>query len=125
MLDHITITTKDFEKTISFYEKLLRTLGIQELVEYKNEVVGFGKDKPFFWIGANDNRHPVSQNIHLGFVAENKDQVEEFYKVAIEQGATNNGKPGYRVESHEGYYACFVLDFDGNNIEAVFREATS
>ena len=122
MFNHITITSSDFEKSVHFYENVLDTLGIKKLTEYKNEVVGFGTEKPFFWVAATDAEHLVSKNTHLAFNSASKSIVCEFYNKAIELGAKDNGKPGYREQYDKGYYACFVIDLDGNNIEAVFRE---
>ncbi len=122
MFDHITITSSDFERSVNFYENTLSILGIMKLTEYKNEVVGFGIEKPFFWVGATDTQHPVSKNVHLAFTSTRKEAVDAFYKKAIELGGKDNGKPGYREQYHKGYYACFVFDLDGNNIEAVCRE---
>lgn len=122
MFDHITITSSDFEKSIIFYEKILGSLGIKKLSEYKNVVVGFGIEKAFFWVSASNIEHPVSKNIHLAFSSVDKEAVDLFYQKAIELGAKDNGKPGYREQYHKGYYACFVFDLDGNNIEAVCKE---
>lgn len=121
MFDHITISTKDFEKSVSFYENILLVLDIKKISEYNNEVTGFGIDRPVFWIGKSDSSHMPSTNIHIAFMAKNKEQVDAFYNIALRLGGKDNGAPGYR-EYHKGYYACFVLDLDGNNIEAVFRE---
>jgi catechol 2,3-dioxygenase-like lactoylglutathione lyase family enzyme len=122
MFDHITITSENYIKMISFYEKTLSVLGVVKQVEYAGEVVGFGRERTIFWIGISNEKHLKTTNLHLSFIAESKYEVDMFYKTAIENGATDNVKPGYRNDYHTGYYACFVFDLDGNNLEAVFRE---
>jgi len=71
-----------------------------------------------FWIGAGE---PQTPRTHVAFRAANEEEVDEFYRAAIEAGGTDNGAPGERPHYHEGYYAAFVRDPDGYNIEAVFH----
>jgi predicted lactoylglutathione lyase len=81
------------------------------------EVGGFGDDFPFFWIGRRD-RGPDS-GVHVAFTAENRETVDAFHAAALEAGGTDNGGPGVRELYHPDYYGAFVLDPDGNNVEAV------
>jgi catechol 2,3-dioxygenase-like lactoylglutathione lyase family enzyme len=84
--------------------------------------VAYGIDFPTFWI---DVFHPHSVKQHTAFRAESRGQVDAFHEAALLAGGTDNGQPGLRSGKYPpGYYAAFVLDPDGNNIEAVFREAT-
>ncbi len=81
--------------------------------------VGFGADgKPFYWIGAGDGR---SAPVHVAFTAKSRAAVDAFYQAALKAGGKDNGTPGLRPHYHADYYGAFVLDVDGNNIEAVSR----
>jgi len=82
--------------------------------------VGFGIDYPMFWI---DVLHPHGVRQHTAFRAVSRQQVNDFYAAATLVGGRDNGAPGLRTDGYPpGYYAAFVLDPDGNNIEAVLRE---
>ena len=120
MIDHIGIDVKDFAKSKAFYEKALAPLGYEKIKEFDFEggIAGFGiGGKPDFWIGKGGNR----QEIHVAFRATSRKQVDDFYAAAIAAGGTDNGKPGLRPEYHANYYGGFVIDFDGNNVEAAFH----
>lgn len=119
MFDHITLTVRDYKKSRSFYEQILVSLHMSPLHEEMGVVTGYGSDRPFFWISATDSTHPISTNVHVAFTCESREQVVAFYTAALAAGARDNGAPGLRPEYHENYYAAFVLDLDGNNIEAV------
>lgn len=122
MLDHIGISVSDYQKAKALYTAALSPLGITFVMEVTPEETGgfwyggFGKaGKPDFWIG---NGHKATSGVHVAFVA-TRAQVDAFYKAALAAGAKDNGPPGLRPEYHPNYYAAFVLDADGNNIEAV------
>jgi catechol 2,3-dioxygenase-like lactoylglutathione lyase family enzyme len=122
MFDHVSFPVKDYAAAKAFYEKALAPLGVKLLMEIPREhtggigVCGFGVDQPQFWIG--EGAH-TNQRIHVAFAARNHAEVEAFYAAAMAAGATDNGKPGPRPHYHEHYFGGFVLDLDGNNIEAV------
>jgi catechol 2,3-dioxygenase-like lactoylglutathione lyase family enzyme len=125
MLDHIGVSVSDFATSRDFYAHALAALGLQKLMEYEDPdgrpQAGFGAGgKPFFWIGGSDRPRGGT---HIAFEAESRAEVEEFYKAAIEAGGRDNGGPGLRPHYHENYYGAFVLDPDGNNIEAVCHHA--
>ena len=83
--------------------------------------VGYGVDYPVFWI---DRFHPHSVKQHTAFAAKSRAQVDAFHAAALKAGGADNGPPGLRdtaIGYPPGYYAAFVLDPDGNNLEAVFR----
>jgi catechol 2,3-dioxygenase-like lactoylglutathione lyase family enzyme len=120
MFDHITITASDYGKSRAFYEVTLASLNMKSLYEEKDIVTGFGVDRPIFWISKHDAEHPVSTNVHIAFRCESRELVDAFYQAAMAAGAKDNGAPGLRPQSHENYYAAFVLDPDGNNVEAVY-----
>jgi len=121
MLDHIGIAVADFATSRDFYLRALAALGFEKLVEFPKAdggaADGFGAGgKPFFWIATGDR---PKGGLHVAFAADSRAEVDEFYKAAIEAGARDNGAPGLRPHYHEHYYGAFVLDPDGNNIEAV------
>ena len=126
MLDHICIGVADYQKARDFYEKVLPTLGYGIMKEHEN-FGGFGRDgKPSFWIGQGapgfywDESHGVGRApIHVAFTAGSREQVDEFYKAALAAGGKDYGAPGVREIYHPHYYGAFIIDLDGNNIEAV------
>ena len=118
MIDHVGFDVSDYERSRAFYEKALAPLGLKLLMEPAPEIGGFGEDgKPFFWIGARD---PVPQSeLHVAFAVDDRETVNAFHAAALEAGGTDNGGPGIRELYHPTYYGAFVLDPDGNNVEAV------
>lgn len=119
MLDHIALRTKKFAALVGFYEACLEPLGYAKLAAYEGGA-GFGKETPSLWIG--DSKEGPS-SVHLAFESPTRKAVDAFYKAAIAGGAKDNGKPGIRADYSPTYYAAFVIDPDGNNIEAVCMKA--
>jgi catechol 2,3-dioxygenase-like lactoylglutathione lyase family enzyme len=118
MLDHIGINVSDYDRSRDFYERALAPLGFSCLMEPVPRTGGFGRDgKPWFWI--TDQREPTSQNVHVAFTAPDRATVDAFHAAALQAGGTDNGGPGVREIYHPHYYGAFVLDPDGNNVEAV------
>lgn len=119
MIAHTSIPVSNYKKSKAFYVKVLKTLGYKNNMEY-GEAAGFNDGKNTdFWIGTNEKG---VINLHVAFEAKSKKEVEQFYKIAIEAGAKDNGKPGYRKDYWPGYYAAFVFDPDGHNIEVVYYD---
>jgi predicted lactoylglutathione lyase len=117
MIAHTSLSVSDYRKSKQFFKAALKPLGYQNNMEF-GESAGFNDGKNTdFWISAGKGVKPT----HLAFEAGTQQQVEGFYKAALEAGARDNGAPGYRDYS-PGYYAAFVLDPDGNNIEAVWYD---
>ena len=117
MIAHTSVPVSDFAKSKAFYIAALAPLGYRNNMEYDDDV-GFNDGKNTdFWIG---RKSPVVPE-HIAFEASNRKQVEEFYKAALAAGGKDNGKPGYR-DYWPGYYAAFVYDPDGNNVEAVWYD---
>jgi catechol 2,3-dioxygenase-like lactoylglutathione lyase family enzyme len=114
MIDHIQLNVADFEKSATFYAAVLEALGLPPME--KNDYF-FTFDELF--VGKPEPGHTIS-HVHLAFQAEDQAMVARFHKAAIAAGGTDNGGPGERPY-HPGYYGAFVLDPDGNNIEAVFH----
>jgi catechol 2,3-dioxygenase-like lactoylglutathione lyase family enzyme len=116
-LDHVGLDVCDYERSRSFYEQALAPLGMKLMMEPVPGVGGFGSDFPFFWIGERE-RGPDS-GAHVAFTAEDREIVDAFHAAALEAGGRDNGGPGLREIYHPTYYGAFVLDPDGNNVEAV------
>ena len=127
MIDHTGIGVADVARSARFYDAALGPLGLHRVMQLPPndgaDAVGYGVDYPVFWI---DRFHPHSVRQHTAFAASSRAAVDAFYIASLKAGGTDNGSPGLRDTSRgypPGYYAAFVIDPDGNNIEAVFREA--
>ena len=124
MIDHMGISVRDVGKSKAFYLKALETLGYILCMDDPDGVSfrvpkGHGKGNDpagEFWI-YEDN--PMVPRIHVAFSAASCEHVDAFFAAALDAGGTDNGEPGLRPEYHADYYAAFVLDPDGYNIEAV------
>ncbi|KAF1850617.1 glyoxalase/bleomycin resistance protein/dioxygenase [Cucurbitaria berberidis CBS 394.84] len=121
MLDHIGITVPAarFEEVINWYLAALAPLGYTMQKEYPGHGVGLGPDKlsmPFFIAAKGEEQVAAT---HIAFRATNRTAVEAFYEEAVKAGGKCNGKPGWRHQYHPKYYAGFVLDPVGNNVEVV------
>jgi catechol 2,3-dioxygenase-like lactoylglutathione lyase family enzyme len=119
LIDHIQLVVRDLSASRRFYTSIFDSLKIP--------IGGSGDD--YFWadelfISSAESQaaqgHLTGRH-HLAFQAENRDMVEAFYKAALSAGGKDNGAPGEREQYHPGYFAAFVLDPDGNNIEAVYH----
>jgi len=122
-LDHISLSVSDFEAAKAFYLAALKPLGIGLVMEPPRTATGgigaagLGTGgKPFFWIAGAGKATPAT---HIAFTADSRAEVDAFYAAAMAAGARDNGKPGLRAHYHPDYYGAFVLDADGNNVEAV------
>ena len=127
MIDHTGIGVVDVARSAAFYDAALRALEMRRVMQLPEstgvDAVGYGIDYPVFWI---DRFHPHSVKQHTAFGARSRAAVDAFHAAALKAGGTDNGAPGLRDTAKgypRGYYAAFVLDPDGNNIEAVFRES--
>lgn len=123
MIDHTGIGVANVAVSAAFYDAALGALGMRRSMQMPADVgtdgIGYGFDYPIFWI---DRFHPHSTRQHTAFVAKSLAQVDAFYKAALKAGGKDNGAPAARAnQSSPIYYAAFVLDPDGNNIEAVYR----
>jgi catechol 2,3-dioxygenase-like lactoylglutathione lyase family enzyme len=116
-VDHVALEVRDYARSKAFYEKALAPLGIGLMMEPAPTVGGFGSDRPFFWIKQR-GRQPVT-GVHVAFTTEDRRVVDAFHTAALDAGGTDNGGPGLREIYHPTYYGAFVLDPDGNNVEAV------
>ena len=125
MIDHISFRVRDVDASRAFYVAALAPLGYGVIMEFPG-AVGMGKSgKPSFWFGSEqpsywtDVHGAATAPIHIALVAQDRAAVDAFYAAAIAAGAKDFGGPGLRPHYHPGYYGAFVLDPDGNNIEAV------
>jgi catechol 2,3-dioxygenase-like lactoylglutathione lyase family enzyme len=117
MIAHTTLAVSDYQASKAFYRKALAPLGYENNMEF-GDAAGFNDGKNTdFWIAKMDPVVPT----HLAFEAKSKLEVEAFYKTALAAGGKDNGGPGYR-DYWPGYYAAFVYDPDGHNIEAVWYD---
>jgi catechol 2,3-dioxygenase-like lactoylglutathione lyase family enzyme len=122
VIDHISFGITDFAKSTAFYSNALAPLGMTRLFDVPQEhtggvkVTGYGKDRPVFWIS---EEKATTGMLHVALQATSREAVDAFYVAALAAGGTDNGAPGLRPHYHADYYAAFVLDPDGHNIEAV------
>jgi catechol 2,3-dioxygenase-like lactoylglutathione lyase family enzyme len=117
MYDHLSLKVKEYKKSRRFYEKALAPLGIKLQGEYDGSTAGFGPgESTHLWISEGQ---PASTGVHIAFAAPSRAAVGSFHTAAMEAGGRDNGAPGIRESYSPTYYAAFVIDPDGNNIEAV------
>lgn len=118
MIDHLGLHSTDVARTVAFLEKALAPLGYKKQIEMpEHNVAAFGESPEHaqLWVGPSKTASPV----HLALSAKTRADVDAFYEAAIAAGAKDNGKPGLRAHYHANYYGAFVIDVDGNNLEAV------
>jgi catechol 2,3-dioxygenase-like lactoylglutathione lyase family enzyme len=116
MLDHIGLTVADAARARAFYDRALAPLGITVMMTGP-EHAGYGSQgKPYFWIGTGPS---PAGHVHVAFTTPDRKTVDAFHAAALAAGGRDNGGPGLRPHYHPDYYAAFVLDPDGHNIEAV------
>ena len=128
MIDHASVSVSDPAASKAFYEAALAPLGYRVVMEF-GPVTGLGgptpgapEDAPVhadLWLAPAENPTPC----HIAVTASSTAQVDAFHEAALAAGGKDNGGPGERAHYHPGYYGAFVLDPDGNNLEAVFHGA--
>jgi predicted lactoylglutathione lyase len=118
VIDHFNLPVLDLSRSRGFYERVLAPLGSRFLAE-DGQAVGFGSATWQFGIVATPSPIP---KLHVAFRARSRSAVDAFYNEALAAGAKSNGSPGVRHQYDPQYYAAFVLDPDGHNVEAVFRD---
>ena len=121
MLDHVSLSVSDDARTQAFYAQALAPLGYMIIAEYEGGF-GVGADGgSVVWVAKGPPQRPIA---HLAFRAANHQQVKEFHRAALAAGGRDNGAPGLRENYSPTYFAAFVVDPDGNNVEAVCHSST-
>jgi catechol 2,3-dioxygenase-like lactoylglutathione lyase family enzyme len=120
MIDHVGLNVRDHAASKRFYERSLVAIGYETLMSFEN-ATGFGKDgKPDFWLF---DREPTGGQTHVALQVPDRRSVDFFHAAAVAAGGADNGAPGLRAQYHPTYYAAYVLDPDGNNVEVVCHTA--
>jgi catechol 2,3-dioxygenase-like lactoylglutathione lyase family enzyme len=120
MIDHVTLRVKDFQRSHAFYEEALAPLGYRAVQQF-DDAAGYGRsaNEPTLWVIGDAQ---ALGTVHVAFRAVDAASVDRFYGAALAAGGRDNGPPGFRAHYHPSYYAAFVLDPDGHNIEAVCHD---
>jgi catechol 2,3-dioxygenase-like lactoylglutathione lyase family enzyme len=120
MIDHVSVAVRDLDRAARFYEAVLAPLGLTRLVT-RPATIGFGKAYPEFWINLRGNMSPIDEGsgVHIALRAKATGEVDAFHVAALASGVRCDGPPGIRPHDRVKYYAAFVVDPDGNRIEAV------
>lgn len=116
-IDHMSVVVSDAGKSKAFYSAALAPLGMSVLMDF-GDAFGMGEDAPFLWLGTGEPHH-----MHFAIGAANRAAVDAFHAAALAAGGRDNGAPGLRTDYSPTYYAAFVLDPDGHNVEAVCHAA--
>jgi len=129
VIDHVGIRVGDLPASRAMYEAALAELGFSVLGDGEFEGDGyvlFGRDGnddfSLHTVGTKPGRERVTTGAHVAFVAPDADAVDRWHAAALRNGGSDNGAPGVRPEYSGRYYAAFVIDPDGNNVEAVFHQ---
>lgn len=124
MLDHVTFGVSNFERSVRFYDRAFAPLGVRRLFDDDSgpaKATGYGDTRPWFWIAEDD---PTTGKLHIALGALSRQAVDAFHHEGLVAGGRDNGAPGLRPHYDPGYYGAFLLDPDGHNIEAVFRDSS-
>lgn len=118
MFDHVKFGVRDFARSKTFYQQALKPIGVTEVIDYPPHGAELykagGKVSLCLYQTTAKPAH-----LHIAFVAENQHQVDAFHRAALSAGGRDNGPPGIRPQYNQRYYAAYVIDPDGHNIEAV------
>lgn len=125
MLHHVSVGVADVERAAKFYDAVLATLGYRRIMEFLPYALAYGEDAPSFWVGLPHNQQAASpgNGAHFGFSAKTKTAVDKFFHAALANGGSDNGAPGPRPDYGPDYYGAFVIDLDGNRLEATLVSA--
>jgi catechol 2,3-dioxygenase-like lactoylglutathione lyase family enzyme len=119
MFDHVVFGVSDYAASKAFFLKALEPLGVGVVLEGQHGIELSSRDNTSLCMFQTEEK---PAHLHLAFKAENCQQVEAFYRAALEAGGKDNGAPGLRPQYHANYYAAFVIGPDGHNIEVVCHE---
>ena len=120
MIDHVSLAVSDLARAAAFYERALAPLGLSKLV-VRERMVGFGKTYPEIWINLRESmaRLPADSGAHIALRAKTTAEIDAFHAAAVAAGAVSESAPSLRPHDRVRYYAAFIVDVDGNRIEAV------
>lgn len=121
MFDHVKFGVSDYAKSKAFFLKALEPLGVTGYTDWPPNGGELYQPEGTVSLCLHQTEEKPA-HLHIAFVAENRQQVDAFYRAALETGATDNGPPGLRPQYSGSYYAAFVIGPDGHNIEAVYHE---
>lgn len=123
MLHHVSVGVVDVERAAKFYDAVLGALGYKRVMEFLPYAVAYGDKEPSFWVQRPHNQQApsVGNGAHVSFSARTKVAVAAFHQAALANGGADNGAPGPRPDYGPNYYGAFVLDLDGNRIEATLH----
>ncbi len=116
MFDHVAIRVSDLTRSEHFYTTVLGALG--HVPERDGQDLFWDE----FYIGPTDAEHPVTRHLHVGLVAASREAVDRFDQAGVDAGYSSDGEPGERPQYRPGYYGAFLLDPDGNSVEAVHHD---
>ena len=123
MIEHVSVPVSDMAKSKKFYDAALKSLGYEPYRDYAPEAVGYLEgESTSFWLARKEGSITP---IHVALLGHSKESVQEFHKNALAAGGKDNGAPGFRKDYGPDYYAAFVYDLDGNNIEACYFGETA
>jgi catechol 2,3-dioxygenase-like lactoylglutathione lyase family enzyme len=117
MFDHVGVAVADLGASKDFYRAVLNVLGLEPSYEGA-DMVGWDD----WWIGPRDDGHPVTRGLHVGFRASSREAVDAFWQAGLDAGYRNDGAPGPRAVYGPDFYGCFLLDPDGNSVEAALMD---
>ncbi len=123
IISHVSIGTNKFEEAVTFYDKVLATVGARRVLDFsEHSAVAYGKQFPEFWVHPPHNGKPAEtgNGIHFSFFAANQEMVHSFHETALAAGGKDDGAPGPREAYGPAYYGCFIRDLEGNKIEAMY-----
>jgi predicted lactoylglutathione lyase len=118
MIEHVSVPVSNYHKATKFYSAAVKSLGYKLYRKYPNMAAGYLEGgSTSLWLVVKKGK---VQPMHIALGSKSKKGVDDFHKNALKAGGKNNGAPGFRLEYGDDYYAAFVLDPDGNNIEACY-----
>lgn len=127
MLDHVFLNSSNLIDSLDFYDKVLSHLDIKFQLKFDGksggeehpDLYGFGSNnRVYFWLREGPS---FPETVHIGFIANSCEAVQEFYKTALANGAKSIDEPGYRLYYDPNYYSARIADLDGYSIEAVYK----
>jgi catechol 2,3-dioxygenase-like lactoylglutathione lyase family enzyme len=120
MIDHVSVPVRDLAAASAFYERLLNPLGYVKLVT-RPDTIGFGKKYPELWLNLRPDMASASANPggHIALRAASEEAVRAFHAAALAGGGVSDGQPGSRPAAMTTYFGAFIIDPDGNKLEAV------